>query len=134
LNVSLSPRTRTAEQVRATGEAGGGVHHIALACDDIFATVDRLRSNGVGFVPISPNYYDDLAARVPFEPTQITRLRERDIAFDNSGGGEYYQAWVEPFEDRFFFEIVQRSGYDGYGAVNVPARLASVAQAEGAHV
>jgi 4-hydroxyphenylpyruvate dioxygenase len=130
LNVSLSSRTRTAEQVRAAGEAGGGVHHIALACDDIVATVDRLRGNGVSFVPISPNYYDDLAARVPFEADRLARLRDRDIVFDSDNGGEYYHAYVEPFEGRFFFEIVQRIGYDGYGAVNASARLASVAQGE----
>jgi 4-hydroxyphenylpyruvate dioxygenase len=134
LNVSLSSRTQTAEQVRAAGEAGGGVHHIALACDDIIATVDRLRSQGVPFVPISPNYYDDLAARVPFDAAQCARLRDRDIVFDNSGGGEYYHAYVEPFEGRFFFEIVQRVAYDGYGAVNASARLASVAQGDGVRV
>jgi len=131
LNVSLSSRTRTAEQVRAAGEAGGGVHHIALVCDDIVSTVDRLRGNGVPFVPISTNYYDDLAARVPFDTDRIARLRDRDIVFDGDERGEYYHAFVEPFEDRFFFEIVQRVGYDGYGVSNVPARLASVAQGEG---
>jgi 4-hydroxyphenylpyruvate dioxygenase len=134
LNVSLSSRTRTAEQVRAAGEAGGGIHHIALACDDIVSTVDRLLGNGVRFVPISTNYYDDLDARVPFDAAHIGRLRDRDIVFDNSGGGEYYHAYVEPFEGRFFFEIVQRVGYDGYGAVNASARLASVTQGEGGRI
>jgi 4-hydroxyphenylpyruvate dioxygenase len=134
LNVSLSSTTRTAEQVRAAGEAGGGVHHIALACDDIAATVDGLRANGVSFVPISPNYYDDLAARVPLDPGRIARLRDRNIVFDHSVGGEYYHAFVEPFEGRFFFEVVQRVAYDGYGAVNASARLASVAQAEGVRI
>ena len=35
LNVSKSQRTRTAQQVQATGRSGGGVHHIALATQDI---------------------------------------------------------------------------------------------------
>ena len=34
------------------------------------------------------------------------------------------------FADRFFFEIVQRRGYDAYGALNAPARMASQAQAD----
>ncbi|MET0541285.1 MAG: TIM barrel protein, partial [Variovorax sp.] len=37
LNVSMSQRTRTAQTVSRTG--GGAVHHIALDCEDIFATV-----------------------------------------------------------------------------------------------
>ena len=128
LNVSLSPRTETAHQIRSAGEAGGGVHHIALACDDILATVDQLRANGVRFVPISGNYYDDLAARVGLDATRVAELRDRGIVLDTSGGGHYYHAFAESFEDRFFFEIVQRVGYDGYGAVNASARLASAAQ------
>lgn len=35
----------------------------------------------------------------------------------------------ESFADRSFFEIVQRVGqYDGYGALNAPARMASQGQ------
>ena len=128
LNVSLSARTRTAQQIRAAGRAGGGVHHIALACDDIFLTVGRLRDNGVRFVPVSGNYYDDLAARLALDDTAVSRLRALDIVFDHDGDGRYYHAFAEPFEDRFFFEIVQRDGYDGYGALNAAARLASAAQ------
>ena len=38
--------------------------------------------------------------------------------------------YSESFADRFFFEIVQRIGrYEGYGALNAPARMASQAQA-----
>ena len=47
------------------------------------------------------------------------------------GGGEYLHVYGESFADRFFFEIVQRVGdYEGYGALNAPARMASQAQAE----
>ena len=68
------------------------------------------------------------------QPHVTDDLRDRDVVFDNSGGGEFYHAYVEPFEGRFFFEIVQRVAYDGYGAVNAPARLASVAQGEGVRI
>ena len=38
--------------------------------------------------------------------------------------------YTEPFEERFFFEIIQRrGGYAGYGAANVAVRLAAMAQA-----
>jgi 4-hydroxyphenylpyruvate dioxygenase len=128
LNVSLSQRTRTARTVSAIG--GGSVHHIALGCTDIVATVARLRENGVEFVPISPNYYDDLLARLDIDPSLVDRLRSLGILYDRSPGGEYFHVYTTSFADRFFFEIVQRVGsYDAYGALNAPARMASQAQA-----
>ena len=128
LNVSLSQRTRTARQVSATGRSGGGVQHIALATDDIFATMARLRGDGVRFVPISANYYDDLLARLDLDEAigaadAVARHPLRPLA-----RGEFLHAYAEPFADRFFFEIVQRRAYDGYGAVNAPARMAAQEQ------
>ncbi|MEO8527310.1 MAG: TIM barrel protein [Caldimonas sp.] len=128
LNVSLSQRTRTARQVSATGRSGGGVQHIALGTRDIFATMERLRGNGVRFVPISANYYDDLLARLDLDEATVRRMQSLDILYDRSATGEFLHAYAEPFADRFFFEIVQRKTYDGYGAVNAPARMASQEQ------
>ncbi|HZV92819.1 MAG TPA: VOC family protein, partial [Caldimonas sp.] len=128
LNVSLSQRTRTARQVSATGRSGGGVQHIALSTSDIFATMRRLRDSGVRFVPISANYYDDLLARLDLAEKEVRRMQALDIVYDRVDGGEYFHAYAEPFADRFFFEIVQRGAYDGYGAVNAPARMASQEQ------
>ena len=37
--------------------------------------------------------------------------------------------YTESFEDGLFFEVAQRvGGYDAYGALNAPARMASQAQ------
>jgi 4-hydroxyphenylpyruvate dioxygenase len=129
LNVSLSQRTRTAKAVNASG-GGGGVHHIALACTDIFETVSRLRETGVQFVPISENYYDDLQTRFDIAPAYLDRLRRLGVLFDRTPAGDYLHIYTESFADRFFFEIVQRLGaYDAYGALNAPARMAAQAQA-----
>jgi 4-hydroxyphenylpyruvate dioxygenase len=129
LNVSLSQRTRTARQVSATGRSGGGVQHIALATNDIFGSMERLRGEGVRFVPISANYYDDLLARLALDEAMVRRMQSLDILYDRSpDGGEFLHAYAEPFADRFFFEIVQRRAYDGYGAVNAPARMAAQEQ------
>jgi 4-hydroxyphenylpyruvate dioxygenase len=134
LNVSLSQRTRTARQVNATGPAGGSVHHIALSSDDIFETAARLRANGVRFVSISSNYYDDLLARLDLDEALVRRMQALDILFDASAtGGRYFHAYTEAFADRFFFEVVQRQDYDAYGAVNAPARMASQEQPTALH-
>jgi len=127
LNVSSSQKTSTARTISASG--GGGVHHIALSSNDIFASMDKLRAAGVEFVPISPNYYDDLIARLGIDHGLVERMRALGILYDRSPTGEYFHAYSRSFADRFFFEIVQRvGGYDAYGASNAPARMASQAQ------
>lgn len=128
LNVSLSAQTRTARQISAPGSSGTRVQHVAFRCRDIFTTVERLRARGVRFVRISGNYYDDLIARLALDETLVSRMRHLDILYDTTGGGTFFHAYGETFEEQFFFEIVQRDQYDGYGALNAPVRMASIEQ------
>ncbi len=83
------------------------------------------------FDAISANYDDDRLARFALDPAQVERLRRLGILYDrDDSGGEYFHIYGESFADRFFFEIVQRSHYDGYGALDAPARMASQEQSE----
>jgi 4-hydroxyphenylpyruvate dioxygenase len=117
-----------ARTVSASG--GGGVHHVALDCSNIFDAVTRLRANGVPFVPVSPNYYDDIIARLDIDGALVERMKSLGILYDRNANGEYFHAYSTSFADRFFFEFVQRAGiYEGYGALNAPARMASQTQA-----
>jgi 4-hydroxyphenylpyruvate dioxygenase len=52
-------------------------------------------------------------------------LRTHGILYDRDEAGEYLQAYTRSFEDLFFFEIVERRGYKGFGAVNASIRLAA---------
>jgi 4-hydroxyphenylpyruvate dioxygenase len=104
---------------------GSGVQHIAFATDDIFSTVERLRSAGVDLLPIPENYYDDLDARIDLAPGALDQLRANNVLYDRQGAGEYFQAYTKDFDGGFFFEIVQRRGYAGFGAANAPIRLAA---------
>jgi 4-hydroxyphenylpyruvate dioxygenase len=123
LNASQSQRTLSS---RFLSELfGSGVQHIALATDDIFATVKRLKANGVSLLPIPENYYDDLEVRADLPADYVDRLRTANILYDLEGGAEYFQAYTKTMEGGFFFEIVERRNYRGYGAVNAPIRLAS---------
>ena len=45
--------------------------------------------------------------------------------------GPYFQIYTDVFADRFFFEVVQRAGYDGFGAANAAIRLAAQARSSG---
>ena len=108
-----------------------GVQVVAFASDDIFASVQQWRAAGVPMMPVPDNYYDDLATRFDMEPALLERLREHGVLFDRTADGDYFHAGTQAFADRFHFEVVQRSGgYDGYGALNAPIRMAWQAQAE----
>ena len=132
LNVSQSRGTQMAKALAAQG--GATVHHIAFACDDIFATMATMQAAGASFVPISGNYYDDVAARFGLDASLILRMRAANVLYERTDDGEYFHAYSESFAERFFFEIVQRVGrYDGYGAMNAPVRLASQIQRPTSH-
>jgi 4-hydroxyphenylpyruvate dioxygenase len=52
-------------------------------------------------------------------------MAKLNILYDRDADGEYFQLYSRAFAKRFFFEIVQRQGYDAYGAANAPIRLAA---------
>ena len=125
LNASASDRTMSS---RFLDEFfGAGVQHIAFATDDIFAAARGDARAGLELLPIPENYYDDLEARLGLEPesrgcarTASSTTRTRAAATSSSTPA--------PSSERFFFEIVERDGYGGFGAPNAPIRLAAQAR------
>jgi 4-hydroxyphenylpyruvate dioxygenase len=121
LNASQSMRTQSS---RFLAEYfGSGVQHIAFASDDIVATAQRLRANGVDLLSIPENYYDDLEARVDLDAEKLKIMKANNILYDRDENGDYFQVYTQSFKDLFFIEIVERVGYRGFGAVNAPIRL-----------
>lgn len=104
---------------------GSAVQHLAFATDDIFSTVAAMKRNGFRPLSISPNYYDDIEARFGLEPDLLERLRGDNILYDRDADGEYFQIYSPNYGEGFFFEIVQRRRYGGYGAPNAPFRIAA---------
>ncbi len=123
LNASQSRQTLASRFL--TELFGSGVQHIALATDDILATVERLKANGVELLSIPENYYDDLEVRADLPPEEVERLRAGNILYDNEGEAAYYQIYTKTLEGGLFFEIVERRNYKGFGAANAPIRLAA---------
>jgi 4-hydroxyphenylpyruvate dioxygenase len=126
LNASQSQRTQSSRFLYEY--FGSGVQHIAFATDDILATVARLKANGVAMLSIPENYYDDLEARVDLPGERLQILKANNILYDREGENEYLQVYTPSFKDLFFFEIVERRGYKGFGAVNAPIRLHAQSQ------
>ena len=79
---------------------------------------------------IPRNYYDDLEARYALPDETLDALRAHNVLYDrDERGGEFFHAYTEQLDQRFFLEIVERrGGYDGYGAANAAVRLAAQAQ------
>jgi 4-hydroxyphenylpyruvate dioxygenase len=128
LNIARGRNTGTARSIGTY--SGAGVHHIALETDDIFAAARALRDAGAPVLAIPENYYDDLGARYSLDETRLAALAELNLLYEKTGSSEFLHLYTLPFEDRFFFEIVQRiDGYDHYGASNAGMRMAALAQA-----
>ncbi|MCA2010026.1 sugar phosphate isomerase/epimerase and 4-hydroxyphenylpyruvate domain-containing protein [Cereibacter sphaeroides] len=105
---------------------GASVQHVAFASEDIFATAEALAKAGFDPLPMSDNYYDDLAARFEIDPAQLARMKAARILYDEDAQGAFLQMYSRPTEGGMFFEIVQRvTGYSGYGAPNAPFRIAA---------
>ena len=126
LNISESRETETGRFISAY--AGAGVHHIALTADNIADTVAAMLQRSAQMLPIPPNYYDDLLARLDIDDDLLATLRRLNLMYDRDDSGDYVQAYTAAFHDRFFFEIVQRRGYQQFGAANAAVRMAAQAQ------
>ncbi|MCJ9721443.1 sugar phosphate isomerase/epimerase and 4-hydroxyphenylpyruvate domain-containing protein [Agrobacterium sp. SHOUNA12C] len=105
---------------------GSGVQHLAFQTADIFKTAEALRKNGFQPLPISPNYYGDVEARFGLDPELTERLKVENILYDRDEHGEFFQLYSGTFGEGFFFEIVQRNDYRGYGAPNAIFRIAAL--------
>lgn len=123
LNSSDSPATQAGRFLNEL--FGAGVQHVAFETADIFAFVRRAEERGVRLLRIPANYYLDLAARFGLDDGFVDRLRDHNVLYDRDDAGEYLQAYTASFADRFFFEVVERRGYRGYGAANAAIRLAA---------
>jgi 4-hydroxyphenylpyruvate dioxygenase len=130
LNISEGQQTTTGRFLATL--SGAGVQHIAFASADIQATLRTLAARGARCLTIPANYYDDIAARWGLDDERIGMLRAHNLLYDRDGDGEFLHAYTDPFEDRFFFEIVQRiGGYRQYGAANASVRIAAQAKRRG---
>jgi 4-hydroxyphenylpyruvate dioxygenase len=123
LNGSSATRTLSARFIHEY--FGSGVQHVAFSCNDILSAVAAMRARGADFLKIPENYYDDIEARYGLDAATIAVLRRNQILYDREGDGEFFQIYTHAFDERFFFEIVERRNYHGFGAANAAIRLAA---------
>src|SRR4051795_2557221 len=109
---------------------GAGAQHLALATNDILATVDALRANGVEFLDTPDSYYEDpeLRARIGEVRVPIEELQKRAILVDRDEDGYLLQIFTKPLGDRptVFFELIERHGSLGFGKGNFKALFEAI--------
>ncbi|MGN8070721.1 4-hydroxyphenylpyruvate dioxygenase [Mucilaginibacter sp. 22184] len=107
---------------------GEGVQHLALATDNIVATVTDLQSRGVEFLTVPTTYYDELTDRVGHIDEDLEPLKKLGILVDRDDEGYLLQIFTKPIEDRptLFFEIIQRKGAKSFGAGNFKALFEAI--------
>jgi 4-hydroxyphenylpyruvate dioxygenase len=112
---------------------GEGIQHIACGVADIYRTVERLRADGLPFMPAPPQtYFEKIDARLPKHGEDVARLKRDGILIDGEGvvdGGQtkvLLQIFSANAIGPIFFEFIQRKGDDGFGEGNFKALFESI--------
>lgn len=126
LNESQDDKSQIEEFLRQY--KGEGIQHLALTTDDIFATVENLRTRGVKLQDTIETYYELVDKRVPGHGEDLERLRKNRILIDGDVGNEgvLLQIFTENLFGPIFFEIIQRKGNQGFGNGNFQALFESI--------
>jgi 4-hydroxyphenylpyruvate dioxygenase len=131
INESADDKSQIEEYLREY--KGEGIQHIALSTDDIYATVEQLRANGVTLMAPPPaTYYEMLDQRLPNHGEDVAKLKGLGLLLDGSpthdgqSGGLLLQIFTETMVGPIFFEIIQRKGDEGFGEGNFRALFESI--------
>ncbi|MGC5342176.1 4-hydroxyphenylpyruvate dioxygenase [Streptomyces sp. AM 4-1-1] len=105
-----------------------GVQHIALATNDIVASVRTMRAAGVQFLDTPDSYYDTLGEWAGETRVPVEILREEKILVDRDEDGYLLQIFTKPVQDRptVFFEMIERHGSMGFGKGNFKALFEAI--------
>ncbi len=110
---------------------GEGIQHIAFACDDLPACLDRLKARGLKFMSPPPDtYYDMLEERLPGHGEPVEQLKQRGILLDGATQEGDTRLLLQIFSDTLigpiFFEFIQRKRDEGFGEGNFQALFESI--------
>ncbi len=127
LNESSDPKSQINEYLDAYH--GEGIQHIACFTDDIYATVEAMRAQGVEFLDTPDTYYDVIDLRIPEHGEDVPRLQKNKILIDadpETKQRKLLQIFTQNCIGPIFFEIIQRKGNEGFGEGNFQALFESI--------
>ena len=112
---------------------GEGIQHIACGVKDIYHTIEKLRADGLPFMPPPPDtYFEKIDTRLPKHGEDVARLQRNGILIDGEGvvDGGHTKVLLQIFSANaigpIFFEFIQRKGDDGFGEGNFKALFESI--------
>jgi 4-hydroxyphenylpyruvate dioxygenase len=131
IRIPINEPTDSKSQIQEYLDAyhGEGIQHIALATDDIYASVEQLHSNDIQFMSVPDTYYDNINQRVPGHHEALERLKQDRILIDGDPGhgtGLLLQIFTKTVIGPIFFEIIQRKGNEGFGEGNFQALFEAI--------
>jgi len=112
---------------------GPGPQHVAMATNDILATVTAHRKRGVDFLHVPDTYYSTVTERVGEIDEDMSKLMEQRVLIDRDEDGYLLQLFTKPVQDRptIFFEIIQRKGAKSFGKGNFKALFEAIELEQG---
>ncbi len=109
---------------------GEGIQHIALGSDDIYASVEQLRQQGINFMDVPDTYYEAVEQRLSQHGEDLTRMHDNRILIDGTTAKQPKELLLQIFTQNMFgpvfLEIIQRKGDEGFGEGNFQALFESI--------
>lgn len=108
---------------------GEGIQHMALTTENIYKTINSLRTKGVKFLDTPDTYYEMTQERLPWHTEPLEKLRAEKILIDGEKDPQHgllLQIFTENIFGPVFFEIIQRKGNQGFGEGNFQALFEAI--------
>ncbi len=105
-----------------------GVQHVAMATDDLQATMETVHRRGLETIYVPDEYYPQARERMPDLDVDWDRIRRLRLLVDEDEGGHLLQVFTRMLQDRptVFFEFIERRGAVGFGAGNFKALFEAI--------
>jgi 4-hydroxyphenylpyruvate dioxygenase len=127
LNESSDPKSQINEYLDQY--KGEGIQHIACFTNNIYATVESMRAQGITFLNTPDTYFDVIDQRIPNHGEDVARMTKNKILIDadlETKKEILLQIFTETNVGPIFFEIIQRKGNQGFGEGNFQALFESI--------
>ena len=104
---------------------GAGIQHVALATENLLASLDRLNGT-IPTLDIGENYYEEAFQRVPQVTEDRDHIRRHQVLVDGDAEGYLLQIFTKNLFGPIFFEMIQRKNHHAFGEGNFKALFESI--------
>lgn len=104
---------------------GTGVQHLALASEDLLASLDKL-AGGIDTLDIDDEYYEEAFQRVPNVTEDRDHIKRHQVLIDGDEEGYLLQIFTKNLFGPIFFELIQRKNHHAFGEGNFTALFKSI--------